>query len=259
MKMILFFFKKTYLFSIFFIMSACFYFTDSLRKAEKSLQDGDCKQAKHLFLLAQSDKKVEFAEKAAKACVSKFTTEAIFFYEYLSKREKKKEKRVLVKEFLASIYFQKQRDYERAIEEYSFLKKQRVSVKKKHFYSFRIALSYFEMGKWEMSLKEIEELLSIQLNKKDLLNTLFLLARGLLMQEKYVEAGGVFEKIRQVDPAYFKKNKLFLYLSFIYESQKEFHQAIIELRKFQNTSEFLSDKIKRLEIRQSKQPGVVRF
>ena len=240
-------------------MSSCFYFTDPMRKAEKALQKGNCKQVKRFFLLVQNDKKMKFAEKAAKACVSKSIKEAIWFYDYLSEREKDIGKRISIKEHLADLYFKKERAYEKAIEEYSFLKKQDVSEGKRGLYSFHIALSYFESGKWEMSLKETEKLLSLQLDGKNLLNALFLKARTLLMQEKYIEAEKAFRQIQQVDSVYFEKNKLFLYLSFIYESQKEFHQAIIELRSFQNTSEFLTDKIKRLEIRQSKQPGAVRF
>ena len=256
MSVIFFLFRKTGPFFLFFSMSACFYFTDPIRRAQKALGKGNCKQAKHFFLLADREGRREFAGKAAKACVSRFTAEAVFFYDYLFKQEKNMAKRVLIKEDLADVYFTNQQNYEKAIEEYFFLKGQDVSMKKKHLYSFRIALSYFEMGKWEMSLKETEKLVSMPLKKESLLETLFLSGRVLLMQEKYAEAGKLFKKIRQVDPVYFEENKLFLYLSFIYESRKEFHQAIIELGKFQNTSEFLADKIKRLKVRQSKQPGV---
>ena len=259
MQMVLFLFGKASPFLLFFLTSACFYFTDPIKRAEKALGKGDCRQAKHFFLLAGGDGKSEFAEEAAKACVSHSTKEAVFFYDYLSKREKNMTKRVLIKEALAEVYFTNQQNYEKAIEEYFFLKGRKESMEKKYFYSFRIALSYFEMGKWEMSLKETEMLVSMGLKKESRLAALFLLGRVLLMQEKYAEAGKVFKKIQQADPVYFEENKLFFYLSFIYESRKEFHQAIIELGKFQNTSEFLADKIKRLKVRQSKQPGAAPF
>ncbi len=257
MQMILLLFRKAGFFFLFFLMSACFYFTDPIRKAEKALRKGDCKQARHFFLLDGEKGKIEFAERAAKACVSHSAVEAVFFYDYLFRREKDMAKRIPIRESLADVYFTNQRNYEKAIEEYFFLKGQTVSMGKKYLYSFRIALSYFEMGKWELSLKETETLLSTRLKGENLLSVLFLLGRVLLMQEKYTDAGKVFKRIQHEDPVYFKENKLFFYLSFIYESRKEFHQAIIELRNFQNTSEFLADKIERLKVRQSKQPGVI--
>lgn len=240
------------------LMSACFYFTDPMRKAEKALGQEKCKQAKHFFLLAQS-KKLKFARKAARICLPKFAEEAIWFYDYLSMREESPEKRLLIKEQLADIYLNKLKNYEKAIEVYSFLKSQSTSIDKKQLYSFRMALSYFEMGKWEMSLKEVGSLSFTQINNENLVRKLFLKARVLLMQERYTEAEKVFRRIQQVSPDYFRNNRLFLYLSFIYESQKEFHQAIMELENFQSTSEFLADKIRRLKVRQSKQPGIIHF
>lgn len=240
-------------------MNGCFYFTDPLRKAEKALQRGHCEQAKHFFLPVKDSKKKKFAEKAAKMCASKNVKVTIWFYMYLSERGIKEHERLSFKEHLADIYFTKQRSYEKAIEEYSFLEKQKVSNKKKYLYSFRIALSFFELGKWEMSLKEVEKLLSMSLEEKDFLVALFLKARILLMQKRYAETRKVFKKIQRVDNLFFEKNKLFLYLSFIYELQKDFDQAVMELKDFQNTSEFLKEKIRRLEIRQSKQPGAVYF
>ena len=260
-------------------ISGCFYFTSPMRKAEKALEKGDCKQAQNFFLSAQN-KKWKFAKKAAELCLSKFPAEAGWFYYYLSEREVDIEKRLLFKEKQAKIYFEKLKNYEKAIELYSFLRSLNLSGTKRQSYSFHIALSYFEMGKWEASLKEIL-LLTTDVKKVGIFenpsfhkavsppagkgvipfaeNIAFLKARVFLMQEKYKEAEQIFRKIQQTNPVYFKKNKIFLYLSFIYESQKDFHQAISELETFQSTSEFLVDKIKRLKIRQSNQPGSAYF
>ena len=229
-----------------------------MRKAEKALRQGNCKQAKQLFILAQN-KKLKVARKAAGICLSQFTEEAVWFYDYLSLREESAEKKLLIKEKLADIYVNKVKNHEKAIELYSFLKSQNSSGDKKQFYSFRIALSYFEKGKWEASLKEVESLLLNRISDKNLIEALFLKARIFLMQERHLDSQRVFRRIQQKDSVYFKENKLFLYLSFIYESQKEFHRAITELKHFQSTSEFLGDKIRRLKIRQSKQPGTVSF
>ena len=158
---------------------------------------------------------------------------------------------------MARIYFEEVKNYEAAIELYSFLKNQGVSESERQFYSFRIALAYFEVGKWSASLKQVEEILStIDKNEdKEWINKLFLKARILLVQEQYKEAEQVFKRIQQANPVFFEENKIFLYLSFIHESRREFHQAVSELEKFQSTSDFLMSKIKRLKVRQSNQPG----
>ena len=254
--------KKLICFFLFVFVSGCFYFISPIRKAQRSLMKGDCEQAQKFFLMA-SHKKLKFAEKAAEFCLSKSTITAVWFYTYLSEREEDRKKRLLLKEKLAELYFKELKLYEKAIELYSFLSTQGFSEEKGRLYFFRIALAYFEMGKWEMSLKKINLLIekNREKNIKDsnMVKELFLKARIFLMQKKYMEAEGAFQKIQKVDPVYFKKNKLFLYLSFIYELQKEFSQAISELEKFQSTSEFLSEKVKRLKIRRSNQPKTMRF
>ncbi len=246
---------------VFFCFSpGCFYFISPIRKAEKALERGDCKQARKMFSQAVNKDRV-VAEKAARLCVSKSIEEAVWFYDYLSKREEDKEKRLSLKEKLAGLYFENLEDYEKAVELYSFLRNQEVSSEKKQNYSFRIARSYFELRKWDMSLKEVDALTAqeeIKNTKKSFrfkINKIFLKARILLMQEKYSAAEEVFRSIQRTAPDYFEKNKLFFYLSFIYESRKEFHQAIVELESFQSTSDFLADKIKRLKTRQNNQPG----
>lgn len=245
-------------------MGACFYFTDPMRKAEKALSKADCHQAKKLFILAQQ-KEIDFARRAAKKCAVLSIEDAVWFYEYLSNKEETKKKRILIKEKLAGIYFEEIKNYEKTIEVYSFLKRKAHLPYKKLFYSFRIATAFFELGKWQASLKELS-LLERELEEKSSLprpidsiysigNVDFLRARIFLMQKRYKSAEEIFRRIQKSQPAYFKENKLFFYLSFIYESKKEFYQAISELKNFENTSNFLSDKIERLKVRQKNQPG----
>ena len=245
-------------------MGACFYFTDPMRKAEKALDQEDCRQAKEFFILAPQ-KEIVFVRKAAQKCVTLSLKEAIWFYDYLSYREETLEKRILARERLAHIYFEEIKDYEKAIELYSFLRVQVNLPYKKLFYSFRIAFSFFELGKWQASLKELSHL-ERELKKKSvslhpvnssysIRNVDFLKARVFLMQKRYKKSEEIFRKIQKNQPEYFRENKLFFYLSFIYESKKEFHQAISELKNFENTSNFLSDKIERLKVRQKNQPG----
>ena len=269
------------------ILSGCFYFMSDMRRAEKALEKGDCREAKQFFLLSQDQhKKKSFSRKAAKQCLFLSTKEAVWFYDYLSRREEKTE-RLLIQAKMAKLYFEELKNYEKAIEIFSFLKNQNISEKKKQDYSFYIALSYFEMGKWEESLNYLDSeerkktlrsekknsLLSFEFEKEGLSvsilreedqglfilrensRRIFLKARIFLMQKKYKEAEQLFQYIKQRDSVYFKKHQIFLYLSFIYELKKNFPQAVFELEKFQSTSEFLSKKIKRLKIRQSHQPG----
>ncbi len=250
-----------------FFSSSCFYFISPLRRAEKALKKVQCEKARKFFTLAP-EKSLKFAEKAAKICRRKSPEDSLWFYQYLSLREKDKKRRWMFEEIQAGIFFEDMKNYEKSLETYFFLKEQNLSKTKNHFYSFRIALSYFETGKWEMSLKEVNILLNkLLVGRKNLLQNqksnsqeflmkaLFLKARILLMQEKYELAEKEFGKIQKIAPGFFKDNNLFLYLSFIYESRKEFHRAISELKKFQSTSEFLADKVKRLKIRKNNQPG----
>lgn len=246
-------------------MGSCFYFTDPMKKAERALHRGSCHQAKEFFILA-AQKEMVFARKAAKVCTTLSIENAIWFYDYLSYKEETLERRVSAREKLASIYFEEIKNYEKTIELYSFLKTQAHLSYKKLFYSFRIAVSFFELGKWQASLTELS-FLDREIKDKgfsslpsvdsgySIGNVDFLKARIFLMQKRYEKSEEAFRKIQKNQPDYFKENKLFFYLSFIYESKKEFHQAISELKNFGSTSNFLSDKIERLKVRQKNQPG----
>ena len=160
------------------VLTSCFYFVSPVRKMEKALKQGACQQARRLFSSIQEpeNKKLRLAEKAAKTCLPLSKTEAIWFYQYLSKREQKPKKRMLFKKELARIYFEEVKNYEAAIELYSFLKKKALSPSERQDYSFRIALAYFEIGKWPASLKQVESLL-LRVNRnndKTWVNKLFL-------------------------------------------------------------------------------------
>ena len=258
--------KVFFLLLSFFFLVSCFYFVSPFRKVERALKRGDCQQARELFMLVER-KKLFLAEKSAQVCRTRSVKEAVWFYEYLMERVEELEKRKKIQKTLAEIYFEQLKDYEKAIEMYSFLREGKEKKKsEKEFYSFRIALSYFEMGKWTMSLKEVNSLIAQE--KKEhkappashpkalsLADQMFLKARILLMQKQYSLAEQAFREIQKTAPAYFQENQLFFYLSFIYEFQKDFHQAISELENFQSASEFFQDKIKRLKKRQSNQPG----
>ena len=252
--------KYAVFFSLCLFLTSCFYFTSPVRKMEKALKKKECLKARLAFFAieGQEDKKRSLAKKAGQVCLSISKKEVLLFYQYLSEREKKEEHRLKFKKKIARIYFEEIKDYEEALKVYSFLQSQNISVEEKHKYSFRVAQAYFEMGKWLASLKQVEKVLSA-MDKNENNNweeAFFLKGRIFLMQERYKEAEDTLTLLQEKAPDFFKENKVFLYLSFIYESRKEFHQAISKLKEFQSTSDFLISKIKRLKIRQSNQPGV---
>lgn len=250
---------------LFITLSGCFYFINPMRQAEKALNKGDCEQARKIFL-STPKKKLVFAKKAGDFCLSKSPQSTVWFYHYLSEREEK-EKAYLLREKIANIYFEILKDYEKAIETYSILKKQSISKEKKDFYVYRMALSFFELGKFPATLSALSKQGGYPVpatgqapfSYKNHWDKKFLIARTFLMQKKYTDAERIFQEIQYSNPLYFKENELFHYLSFIYELQKEFHQAISELEQFENTSEFLANKIRRLKIRQKNQPGVLDY
>ena len=245
----------------FIFLSNCFYFVDSMRKAETALKKGDCEKARNFFL-SSPNKKLKFARKAGNLCLSSSPKTAVWFYQYLSEREDIN-KALSYKKKIADIYFEILKNYEKAIEAYSFLNDQNLSQKEKNFYVYRRAFSYFELGKFSASLSLLGKrtssaAFSWRVSSSDRIywDYKFLMGRAFLMLEQYMEAEQIFQEIQQKNPLYFKENKLFIYLSFIYELQKEFHQAISELEQFESTSEFLANKIRRLKIRQGNQPGM---
>ena len=245
----------------FIVLSNCFYFVDSMRKAETALKKGDCEKARKFFI-SSPNKKLKFAKKAGNFCLSSSPKTAVWFYHYLSERENIN-KIFSYKKKIADIYFEILKDYEKAIEAYSFLSDQNLSKKERNFYVYRMAFSYFELGKFSVALSLLNKGTSSsafdwQISSSDRIywDNKFLMGRAFLMLEQYVEAEQIFQEIQQKNPLYFKENKLFYYLSFIYELQKEFHQAISELEQFESTSEFLTSKIRRLRVRQGNQPGM---
>ena len=242
-----------------FFLSSCFYFVSPARKAKKALKEKDCARAVKFLMTAEEDLK-KIAEKGVKVCGALSLKNTVLFYEYLIKREESEEKRNILKEKSAQLYFEDLKNYEKALELYSFLKT--ANLKKREFFSFRSALCFFELKKWDMSLKELKSLITekpdfpvpfqYRVPKAD---KMFLKARVLLMREKPEQAEKVFRKIQKNYPLYFKERELFWYLSFIYESRKDFHRAILELKNFQNTSKFLRHKIKRLKERRKSLPA----
>ncbi|MDE0119458.1 MAG: hypothetical protein OXM55_05570 [Bdellovibrionales bacterium] len=251
--------KQAVFFNLCLFLTGCFYFTSSVRKMEKALKKKECSQARLDFLSIEGreNKKQLLAKKAVQVCLPISKKQAVWFYQYLSERERNKEHRLELKKTMARIYFEEIKDYEAAVKVYSFLQTQDVSAEEKQKYSFRVAQAYFEMGKWLASLNQVERVLSTMDKNKDnkWVKVFFLKGRILLMQERYKEAEDTFIVLQRSAPGFFKVNKVFLYLSFIYESRKEFHQAISNLKEYQNTSEFLMSKIKRLKIRQNNQPA----
>ncbi|MDE0518646.1 MAG: hypothetical protein OXH36_03695 [Bdellovibrionales bacterium] len=247
--------KQALFLNLCLFLTGCFYFTSPVRKMEKALKKKECHQARLAFLSIEGreDKKRLLAKKAAKVCLPISKKQAVWFYQYLSERAQKKAQRLGFKKKMAKIYFEEIKDYEAAVKIYSFLQSQDVSPLEKQKYSFRVAQAYFEMGKWLASLKQVDKML-YQTEGEKKQNVLFLKGRILLMQERYKEAEDAFTSLQRSAPDFFKENKVFLYLSFIYESRKEFHQAISKLEEFQSTSDFLMSKIKRLKIRQNNQP-----
>ena len=232
----------------------CFYFTDPLRKAKKALKKEDCKKSREFLSYSQKED-LEFALKAAQICENESILESAWFYKYLSEREKIKEKRYFFKEKLAEIYFEKLKDYEEAFSLWFFLREQTPQIDKKLLYSYKIANCFFEMQKWKESLLEINKYLKISTDSSFHKNFLFLKGRVLLMQKQFEQSAQIFRHIQIQYPQFFQDQDIYWYLSFIYESQKDFQQAIRELKKFQYSSEFLKNKIDRLKKRDKNLPA----
>ena len=248
--------NRTYLFFVLLICTVgCFYFTDSLRKARKALKRGDCEKTRD-FLTSSQKTDLAFALKAAQVCEKKSAIEGTWFYKYLSEREKTKEKRFFFKEKLADIYSERLKDYESAFSLWFFLRDQTQQANKKLSYSHKIASGFFEMQKWEESLLEINKSLNrINMGSEFHRDFLFLKGRVLLMQEQFDQAERIFRQIEMQSPQFFQDQNIYWYLSLIYESQKDFQQAIRELKRFQNSSEFLKDKVERLREREKNLPA----
>ena len=250
---------------LFLFLSMCSYWHSPQRKALKALKKQDCHTSLQFFReIKQANQKLKIARQAPSLCLNTAVEVSLWFYHYLSLHELTNKKKLFFSKKAGDLAFEQVKDYEQALFFYSFLKQQATLEKDKNFYFFRIAFSYFERGKWSAALNTLKPLL-----KKDKVDTtlafqkihkqaLFLKARILLMKEEYPKAQKVFQKIKQTYPLYFKNQEMFLYLSFIYEEQKDFPKALAELKSFQNTSAFLKAKIKTIQARQKNQPGASR-
>ena len=217
------------------------------------MKAGDCSQTKDSFQLIPADKKaILFAEEAADFCSLKSVDEAIWFLEYLIKKDEPR--RFFFQKKLADLYFNKVKDFEKAIYMYSELQQQTSRLVEKGWFGFYIATAYFEIKKWDQALKEIKKY-EIPENQKDLdVNFLFLEARVLLLKGQYDLSVQKFLQIQEQSPIFFEKHRMFLYLSLIYESQKKFKYAQKVLKGFETSSEFLVERIERLKIRQKNRP-----
>ena len=200
------FFSKVF-FNLFvaFFLSSCFYFVSPARKAKKALKQKDCARAIKFLMIAEGDLK-RLAWQGAKVCESLSARQAVLFYEYLIKREEILEKRIFFKEKAAQLYFEELKNYEKALELYSFLKNS--PTKKNEFFSFRAALCFFELKKWDMSLKELNRIIKEKPRFKSFspyweAEKMFLKARVFLMQKKQGQAEKMFLKIQKNHPAFF--------------------------------------------------------
>ena len=203
--------------------------------------------------------KLKLAKRATAGCLNPAPELSLWFYNYLSQWEETEQKKLFFKKKAGDLAFESLKNYEQALVAYSTLKDKTASLEEKSFYTFRMAFSYFERGKWEATLQTLKPLMEKGKNLSLLAfqnihkPALFLKARALLLQEEYQKAKLTFQEIRFLYPLYFREQEMFLYLSFIYEEQKDFHNALAELEDFPNTSGFLRDKIKNLKIRQANQ------
>ena len=231
-------------------------------KTQQALKKRDCAGALKFFRdIKARHSKLTWAKKAQSICLSAKPKVALWFLRYLSLYENTKERLFWTKKH-ADTAFEKVKDYEQALVSYSVLKEQAVLPSEKSVYTVRMARSYFERGKWESALREIQSLLKKEEKERgfsasELAKALFLKARIHLMQEEYLKAEKEFQQIQALYPLYFKEQEMFLYLSFIYEERKDFHKALEELKAFQHSSAFLKQKMNRLKIRQKNQPGAI--
>ena len=246
--------------SILLFFPSCFYFLSPLAKANRALLKGDCEKLFTLFVLIEENKqKRQLAQKAGGRCLKNFPQISAEFYSYLSERQENKAQRIKFKEKLAHIYFKRLKSYEKALEVFFYLKQQKPN---KGVYVFYIAQIFFEMKNWEASLRSLEPLLKgrpktapFDLSPITFPEVLFLKARNLLLQQKYSSAESLLQTIKKDHASFFKEKRIHLYLSLVYETQKQFHMAIEELKQFSHTSAFLQYKINRLQIREKNQPG----
>ena len=197
-----------FLLSFFLVLTGCFYFVSPLRKAEKALKIKDC-ETTWKFFMESKEKPLIFAKKAAPLCAIQSPQIGAWFYDHLSLKIKKEEEGRVFKIKSAEIYFKQLRNFEKALERYSDLAKKGSpkAIQEARFYK---ALCFFELGKWDASLKEINKLLKTSIAPQQLL---FLKARVFLMQKKYLQAETIFRKIQKEHPVFFKNKEIFNYLS----------------------------------------------
>lgn len=241
-----------------FTFSSCFYFLSPLKKAQQALKNKDCGEAKKFFKMAQTlNPDLAFVRKAAALCETLSLKEALWFYKINLKYAPSQEEKIQILEKTAKIYFYKTRDYEQALGLYFSLKELSRESLKKAEYSLSLARAYFELKKWDLALKEITQAKNLQDSGFLAFQPefLFLKARVFLMKKDYEKAKNLFYTIQKQSPVFFKTHELALYLSLIYEIQKEFQQAQKVLRDFESSSEFLKYRIERLKKRQSDQPA----
>lgn len=183
--------------------------------------------------------------------------QSVFILEWLLKRLKKQKSRVTeIKELekkLAGLFFDKLRNYEKALKYYVRLLTKPLNPGEKFYIQYHIADSYFHLKKSSQALKEVEKCFFEGISISEEKQASLLKGRIFIAQQQFAPALLFFEKQIEKFPEgedFFRE-----YLAFVYEAKKDFLSAVKELEKIDQPNAFIREKIRRLLNRQNNQPG----
>ena len=173
-----------------------------------------------------------------------------------------RKQRISSQKSIADIYFNKIKDYHKAIEELSRLLTLDLLEKNIEEIRLKTAKSYYHIGNFQQAKIELEKL---EQNRSPSFETLLLKGYILLGERNYDESALIFEDLIKRFPKKAFTDKVFLTLSLCYEEKKEFQKAISLLSDFLNNNKsslatsqrrFIAMKIQRLKETYKMQPGV---
>lgn len=243
--------------ALFLMMGGCFYGLSPLNQAKKALRIRDCPAARKFFQQVESvSPDLKWVRQAARICEPLFLKEALWFYEFLWKHSVLEEEKTGFLKKMAYLHFEKNENYEKAAQAFYQLSLKQSAPSQKAESLLYLARSWFELKKWDQALVEIQKLQKQDLfYRKNRAEILFLKARIFLMKSRYQKSRQVFYDIKEKHPVFFRDKEGELYLSLIYEIQRELAFAGSVLQGFRTSSRFLSHRLHRLRKRHNQQPG----
>lgn len=213
-------------------------------------------------IIREPESKVAMAAAREAAQISYFDTkkftDAIKYYQHLVKFSQAERERRESQIRIASIYFDKLTDYQRAIEEYNKLLLLRNSNNEIVEFRFALSKAHFYLNHFQDAQSELERALKI-VEESERKFDLLLFLGNIYFNTKQVDlAIKTYEKIMADYPERAKKDNVAMNIIVCYEEIEDFDSAISRLEKMRptyNDPEFIDLKIKRLRERKGNLPG----